>query len=124
LTRDSAACFANFFGAISQAMLVDLVQLRGGTNSAVHTFRVDERLLAMSIDEWWPKLAPSTRDCLIENNGDAVPPEIVAEIAAVGGSAKPEDWWVGQIGPAGFFISDEAIDWIEEMANDEPPTTL
>jgi hypothetical protein len=41
---------------------VDLVQLRGGTNSAVHTFRVDERLLAMSIDEWWPKLAPSTRD--------------------------------------------------------------
>jgi hypothetical protein len=104
-------------------MLVDLSQLRGGTNSAMHALRVDERLLAMSIDEWWPKLLPSTRDWLIENNGDAVPPEIVAEIAAVVGSANPEEWWVGQIGPTGFFVSDEAIDWIEDMANDEPPTT-
>jgi hypothetical protein len=80
-------------------------------------------LLRMNIETWWPKLAPSTREWLIQNNGDVVPPEIVAEISSAGGSAVPEEWWVGQIGPEGFFISDEAIDWIEELANDETPTT-
>ncbi|MBN9141455.1 MAG: hypothetical protein J0H23_11575 [Micrococcales bacterium] len=77
----------------------------------------------MSIELWWPRLNPSTREWLIENNGDAVPPEIVAEITAAGGSVASDAWWVGQTGPSGFFISDEAADWIEAIANDEDPET-
>lgn len=77
----------------------------------------------MNMDVWWPKLKPSTRQWLIENNGVAVPPELVAEISAVGGSVSSDAWWVGESGPSGFFISDEAIDWIEEVANGEDPAT-
>ena len=75
----------------------------------------------MSIESWWPKLKPSTREWLIENNGDAVPAEIIAEVAAAGGPLAAGAWWVGQGGPSGFFISDEATDWIEEIANGEDP---
>lgn len=103
-------------------MLVGLVQLRRDRSSSVLAGRDDGRLLVMNIEHWWPKLTPSTRAWLIQNNGDVVPPDIVAETSSVGGCGNPEEWWVGQIGPAGFFISDDAIDWIEELANDEDPT--
>ena len=39
----------------------------------------------MSIEQWWPKLKPSTRDWLIENNGDVVPAEVLSEIEEAGG---------------------------------------
>lgn len=61
----------------------------------------------MDIEQWWTKLAPSTQDWLIENNGDAVSAEIVAEITAAGGSVSGET------------LSDEEIDWIEAVANEE-----
>lgn len=77
----------------------------------------------MSIEQWWPKVRPLTREWLIENNGDALPAHIVAEVAAAGGSITSDAWWVGQSGPSGFFISDEAADWIEEIANGEDPDT-
>ena len=75
----------------------------------------------MNIEEWWPHLTPATREVLIENNGDNVPPEIVAEIAKAGGSISQDFWWIGQIGPSGVNVSDEAADWIETVANDEVP---
>ncbi|HSL35540.1 MAG TPA: hypothetical protein VK883_01825 [Arthrobacter sp.] len=75
----------------------------------------------MSIEQWWPKLKPSTRDWLIENNGDAVPAEVLGEIEATGGSVASGAWWVGEKGPAGFYFSDEAIDWIEAAGNGEMP---
>jgi hypothetical protein len=75
----------------------------------------------MSFEQWWSKVKPTTREWLIENNGDAVPPEIVAEITAAGGSINSDSWWVGQSGPSGFYISDEAADWIEAVANGETP---
>ncbi len=77
----------------------------------------------MSIEQWWPKVKPSTREWLIENNGDALPAEIVADVTWAGGSITSDAWWVGQTGPTGFFISDEATDWIEEIANNEDPET-
>ncbi len=77
----------------------------------------------MSIELWWPKMKPSTREWLIDNNGDAVPAEIVAEITAAGGSITSGEWWVGESGPAGFSLSDEAADWIEAVANGEEPDT-
>lgn len=75
----------------------------------------------MSIEQWWPKLKPSTRDWLIENNGDAVPAEVLDEIEAAGGSVASAAWWVGENGPAGFYFSDEAIDRIEAVGNGETP---
>lgn len=76
----------------------------------------------MSIEAWWPRLRQQSRDYLIANNGDVVPPELVEEIAHAGGTITTSDaWWVGRSGPTGFYLSDEAIDWIDEMANGETP---
>lgn len=73
---------------------------------------------------WWPKLKLSTREWLIENNGDAVPAEVVTEITEAGVSVISDAWWVGQSGPSGFYISDAATDWIEAVANNEVPERL
>ncbi|MFT2816396.1 hypothetical protein [Leifsonia sp. A12D58] len=73
----------------------------------------------MEIDEWWPNLSDSAREWLIANNGDAVPATILDEIVAAGGVMNDEANWVGESGPDGFFLSDEATDWIEASANDE-----
>ena len=75
----------------------------------------------MNIDQWWPKLKPSTRAWLIENNGDVLPAEVAAEIASVGGSVSSDASWVGQSGPSGSYLSDVATDWIEAVANGEVP---
>lgn len=77
--------------------------------------------VAMSIEQWWPKLQLSTREWLIRNNGDAVPAGIVAEIRDAGGTVDGGQWWVGQDDGSGFYFSDRAIDWIEAVANDETP---
>ncbi len=62
---------------------------------------------------------PSTQQWLINNNGDVVPPNILDQITAVAGAPTADASWVGETAPEGFFLSDEAIDWIEETANDE-----
>ncbi|HEY8699756.1 MAG TPA: hypothetical protein VIM08_02160 [Arthrobacter sp.] len=73
----------------------------------------------MRIEEWWSRLDSSTRQWLINNNGDVVPPNILDQITAVAGAPTADASWVGDNVPEGFFLSDEAIDWIEETANDE-----
>ncbi|GAA3320573.1 hypothetical protein [Arthrobacter ramosus] len=75
----------------------------------------------MSIEHWWPKLKRSTQKWLIENNGDAVSSDVVAEITQVGGVITSDAWWVGESGPSGLYLSDEAVDWIEAVANGEVP---
>lgn len=75
----------------------------------------------MSVEAWWPKLRQQSREYLIDNNGDEVPPDLVGEIARAGGVITTDAWWVGRSGPTGFFLSDEAIDWIEEVADGEKP---
>ena len=75
----------------------------------------------MSIEQWWPKLKPSTREWLIDNNGDAVPAEVLREIEDAGGAAASGAWWVGESGPSGFYFSDAAVDWIEAVGNGETP---
>jgi hypothetical protein len=79
------------------------------------------KTLAMSIEQWWTKLQPSTREWLIENNGVIVPAEVVAEIAEVGGPASADSWWAGKGGASGHYFPDEAIDWVETTANGENP---
>ena len=53
----------------------------------------------VEISEWWPKLSDRSRQWLIDQNGEAVPPEIV--------------------GPTGLYLLDRAINWVEEAANEE-----
>lgn len=50
-----------------------------------------------------------------------VPAEVVAEIAEVGGPASADSWWAGKRGASEHYFPDEAIDWIEAIANDENP---
>jgi len=73
----------------------------------------------MGIEQWWAKLQPSTQEWLIENNGDVVPPAVVAEIAQAGGPAGDDSWWASQGETPGHYFPDEAIDWVETTANDE-----
>lgn len=73
----------------------------------------------MEIDEWWPRLTDDAREALIADNGDVVPPEVVAAIVTAGGVLHAGEWWEGESGPDGLTLSDRAVDWIEEAANDE-----
>ncbi|XAS72588.1 hypothetical protein VUN82_01640 [Micrococcaceae bacterium Sec5.1] len=75
----------------------------------------------MSMQQWWTQLSPMTREWLINNNGAAVPPEIVAEIAGAGGPQSADSWWVADEESPGLQMPDEAIDWIEAIANEEAP---
>jgi hypothetical protein len=75
----------------------------------------------VSIETWWPKLRPETRDWLVANNGDVVPASVVEEIEQAGGSITTDAWWVGENGPTGLYLSDAAVDWIDELANGEVP---
>ena len=76
----------------------------------------------MSIQQWWPKLQSSTQRWLMENNGDVIPGGIVSEIVGAGGPAMGDPWWGESMEPEGLVFPDEAIDWIDETANDENPT--
>ncbi|MBC7678843.1 MAG: hypothetical protein H7233_07625 [Pseudorhodobacter sp.] len=73
----------------------------------------------MTIEVWWPRLRTETRQWLAANNGDAVPPLIVEEIAAQGGPAAVDTWWVDVDGSPGRGMPDDAVDWIEAAANGE-----
>jgi len=77
--------------------------------------------MSASLDEWWPRLSQESRDWLIANNGDAVPARVISSVTDAGGVVSADAWWVGQSGPTGFYLSDEAIDWIEAVANGETP---
>jgi hypothetical protein len=76
----------------------------------------------MRIAEWWPKLQHRTREWLIANNDDVVPPAIMAEIAEAGGPPTSDSWWVADVDATGRVMPDEAIDWIEATANEESCT--
>jgi hypothetical protein len=93
------------------------------------------------MEEIWPLLSSSTREWLLANNGDAVPPDIAAEIDDQIDAAGADDVWerepaTGPAGPAPVedddegedeeedelrirYLADTVIDWIEAHANDE-----
>ena len=63
----------------------------------------------MDIGEWWPKVTETTQAWLLQNNGSPLPPEVSADVASAGG-------------PSAAQLSDEDVDWIEAVANDEAPS--
>jgi hypothetical protein len=74
----------------------------------------------MGIEQWWPDLEPSTRQWLIAHNGEPVPEAVVRDIRRAG-SADAAELSFDADGSAS--LSDDAIDWIEAVANEEPPGT-
>lgn len=77
--------------------------------------------MSASLEEWWPRLPQETRDWLIANNGDVWAPSVMEDITRACGSVTPHARWVAQDGPIAFHLSDEAVDWIEAVANGEVP---
>jgi len=70
----------------------------------------------MSLEICWPLLQQESRDWLVANNGDALSTLVLDDLARVGGPVPSGAWWVGESGPAGFYLSDAGIDWIEAVA--------
>lgn len=75
----------------------------------------------MNIQQWWLLVEAETRDWLIEHNGEPLPPKVIADIMAVTDGTTDPQWWAGE-SEGGPQLSDEAVDWIEAVANDEEPT--
>ncbi|MFP3578585.1 hypothetical protein SB659_03240 [Arthrobacter sp. SIMBA_036] len=73
----------------------------------------------MKTIEWWPKLDAEAQAWLIEHNGEVIAADVVNKIAAAGGVVTSDAWWIGDRGPEGIYLSDEAVDWIEATANGE-----
>lgn len=64
-------------------------------------------------------MSDATKEWLIAGNGDAVSEPVVNDIVAASGVVASDSRWVGESGPDGLFLSDEATDWIGAVANDE-----
>ena len=73
----------------------------------------------MDIAEWWVRLDEGSREWLVNHNGEALSPAVLTAITAAGGVVASDAWWVGEDRPTGLFLSDAAVDWIEEKANGE-----
>ena len=77
-----------------------------------------ETLADMDIPTLWPGLDAQTRDWLVEHNGEPLVPVILdALIEANGGSLDAA--WLAEDDGDGPVLIDEAIDWIEAVANGE-----
>lgn len=69
------------------------------------------------IAQWWPQLDATTRGWLIDHNGEELPAEVLAAMIAVAGGTDPS--WFASTPEGAPILTDDAVDWIEEVANDE-----
>lgn len=76
----------------------------------------------MSLEAWWNAVGPETRAWLVAHNGEPLPPDVVGEITAVSGPVGPGTAWATQ-DDDGLRLSDDAVDWVESVANGEDPST-
>jgi hypothetical protein len=61
----------------------------------------------MAIEQWWARLPDASRSWLIAHNGDTMSAEISRQVMDAGGPAA---------------LTDDDVDWIEAVANDEDAT--
>ncbi|HET8993859.1 MAG TPA: hypothetical protein VFN32_08670 [Rhodococcus sp. (in: high G+C Gram-positive bacteria)] len=71
------------------------------------------------ITQWWSRLSFDSRSWLVDHNGEPLSPEVKEEIMAVNGGRTSPSWWNGDSSDGLSELTDEAVDWIEEIANDE-----
>ncbi len=74
----------------------------------------------MDLAQWWTDVMPETREWLTANSGSALTPEVVADISRAGGLIAANSWWMGERGPEGVFLSEEADQWIRGRADATP----
>ncbi|MFE4543431.1 hypothetical protein [Arthrobacter sp. NPDC056727] len=72
------------------------------------------------MSDWWPQVSAETRDWLMAHNGEPLAPPVASDILSVTGGATGPGWWAGE-SAAGPRLTDEAVDWIEAVANGENP---
>ncbi|WP_146215829.1 hypothetical protein [Cryobacterium arcticum] len=75
----------------------------------------------MDIGEWWSTLDSLTHELLIAHNGDVVSADILRQSTPTGEVIALDAKWIGESDVNGFYLSDEATDWIEATANGERP---
>lgn len=73
----------------------------------------------MDFPQIWSRLSPSSRAWLIEHNGEPLSEYLIAEVLSIAGGAPDTPWWSGPSVDGQTQLTDEAVDWIETVANDE-----
>ena len=96
-------------------------QFRASRCISLQRSRTNYGIVIMDIEEWWAKVGPTTRQWLIDHNGEALPPAVTADIAWVGVAVNAGQRWIERSSPSGFLLSDAAVDWIESVSNQENP---
>lgn len=64
--------------------------------------------------------APPPDPWLMEQNGEPLPEDLIPEIRTVAGGEPSTRWWTGSSVDGQSQLSDEAVDWIETVANADP----
>jgi hypothetical protein len=73
----------------------------------------------MDLPQIWPLLRPASRSWLIAHNGEPLPDELITEILRATGGERDPRWWARAGEEGETQLTDEAVDWIETVANDE-----
>jgi hypothetical protein len=55
----------------------------------------------------------------MEHNGEPLPDDLIAEFLSVTGGEPSAQWWTGPSVEGETQLTDEAVDWIEIVANDD-----
>jgi hypothetical protein len=72
----------------------------------------------MDFPQIWPLLSASTRSWLVAHNGEPLPDDLIGDILRVTGGELNARWWTGPAVEGQTQLSDEAVDWIETVANE------
>ncbi len=72
----------------------------------------------MDIPTLWHGLDTQTRDWLVAHNGEPLAPSILDALTEANGGSVDTSWLAEDDGD-GPVLSDDALDWIEAVANGE-----
>ncbi|MEW5808320.1 MAG: hypothetical protein AB1925_02615 [Actinomycetota bacterium] len=95
---------------------------RNGKQEAIDRNRWPTIIPVMRIDVWWPLLSDTSRQWLVEHNGEPLDQSVKAEIFDVNDGDAETSWWAGDSSDGLSELTDDAIDWIEAAANKEQPS--
>jgi hypothetical protein len=73
----------------------------------------------MDFPQIWPLLSNSSRSWLVEHNGEPLPDDLITEILRITGGERTAQWWTGPSAEGETQLTDDAVGWIETVANDE-----
>lgn len=74
----------------------------------------------MDIPTLWSRLDEPTREWLIEHNGEPLVPAVRDALVEANDGSLDAAWFSEDDGDGPVLI-DDAVDWIDAVANDEPP---